>query len=777
MSINPLTDISRVYLEQVATSEAQKPFPFKKVEKQMEKARKGSVYAKKGNPGAVPNTTDAEKKATTRFSKMFHAQQKAKRAKQEADKERRSPTFYKDTHPASAPKMAKAQREEFEIDETSHLETDMKKRQDANEKAIADMKKTKAHKDMVASVRKKFDEEYVDEALRSREERMARMITPAKKKEQERTRQGRAILADIQATEKALKEPKTSAPKQPTYDTPAAEVRKLKPGQKKDTLALKAKRAMGEALDPVGKEDADVDNDGKKNTKSDKYLLNRRKAVGKAISTQEAKEVKKWFDDDGDGIGYEKGEVSGKFKKKKKDVNEGFSNWRQDLSEVMNTIEKEENEKEITEKKVKNKIKINPSLGEAVEELGGTLLEMVEIDEVDYIVESVYDELLEEGYEEDDIEEAIEYALTEAKVTFGHDTSSAGTEKKKEGLLSVARKKLSGVKKAAKQAVASGARKVAKGALGVARKMEGGDKTPSAARTGTRKASTYRGAGVGTKERVSSGSYKGPEKKTAEKPADPWEGSATTPPKAKAKTAPKAKAKPAPKPKTTRAKKTSKLDDLLVSVRSEEVQIDEKVLTSAETKKKEQLVKSMKKSASDFETRYPGRGKEVMYATATKMAKKIAEQALEMQSEPKQKPLDTAGERQQYSNLRMLQQKKQQLEKQKLNLQKQGRIPLDTAGYEPEGEMIDERSRYAKETGKKFTTGRASVEGGKPEIAAQNKKIAPAKIGGSRQAPKERGKKPPVAGEPGSGRQDPAHIVALKRAKRARQQPIGSRFD
>ena len=38
-----------------------------------------------------------------------------------------------------------------------------------------------------------------------------------------------------------------------------------------------------EALDPVGKEDADIDNDGVPNTKSDKYLLNRRKVRGKAI--------------------------------------------------------------------------------------------------------------------------------------------------------------------------------------------------------------------------------------------------------------------------------------------------------------------------------------------------------------------------------------------------------------------------------------------------------------------------------------------------------------
>lgn len=36
-------------------------------------------------------------------------------------------------------------------------------------------------------------------------------------------------------------------------------------------------------LDPVGQEDADVDNDGDVD-KSDDYLKNRRKAVGKAIA-------------------------------------------------------------------------------------------------------------------------------------------------------------------------------------------------------------------------------------------------------------------------------------------------------------------------------------------------------------------------------------------------------------------------------------------------------------------------------------------------------------
>ena len=83
------------------------------------------------------------------------------------------------------------------IVESSHLETDMKKRAKDNEKAREDIKKTKAHKEMAAAAAKKFDE----------------------------------------------------------------------------------------ALDPVGKEDSDIDNDGDTD-KSDKYLHKRRKAIGKAIATR-----------------------------------------------------------------------------------------------------------------------------------------------------------------------------------------------------------------------------------------------------------------------------------------------------------------------------------------------------------------------------------------------------------------------------------------------------------------------------------------------------------
>ena len=81
-----------------------------------------------------------------------------------------------------------------------------------------------------------------------------------------------------------------------------------KPKEKKMTRSLldsirKVNTGAGsqyEAMDAVGKEDKDIDNDGD-HDKTDKYLLNRRKAIGKAIA------------------------------KKRGKVKEGFSAWRIDL--------------------------------------------------------------------------------------------------------------------------------------------------------------------------------------------------------------------------------------------------------------------------------------------------------------------------------------------------------------------------------------------------------------------------------------------------------------
>ena len=569
---------------------------------------------------------------------------------------------------------------------------------------------------------------------------------------------------------------------------------------------VKTYGAYKEALDPVGQEDADIDNDGD-NDKSDKYLHNRRKAVGKAI--------------------------------KKKNVKEGFSDWREDLSEVIGDVKKNKSDDvKISEKTINNKIKINPSIGEAVEELGGTFLEMVEIEDADCIlddlsesevfllsdklieevVEEFFFECIQEGYDAEEIEnvlvESIDVSaalLTEAddiksdrlekvksavkKVARGagyvagaavrgakavgrefskgyergrggssagsssstpspspqtssSSSSSTETGSKRPGLLG---RIGSALKSGLKRAVGAGARAVSRGARNVARRMEDGGSSPTPKST---PASVT--------------------KKPTEKPADPWEGSATTPTKVKAKTkktsAPKAA--PAPKaaaPKSAAKKKgglASKADQILSDIRKEEFKLNEKTLTDSETEKKEEIVKSMKNKKEDFEKRYPGRGKEVMYATATKMAKKIAEQ---MDDEPAivtTSPADPAInkkkdmlDKQKFSNLKMLQQKKQQIDRQKIQMQRSGKLPLE-ASYQLEGEQIDERRRSEKGTPR-------APRNPAFELVAKS-------MGSSRLGVQPRGKKK-VSGGPTPGPAiTPKQKVAMRKTKPTE---IGSRFD
>ena len=558
MTLNPLIDISRVYLQQIAT-EGLDPV--------------GKEDADLDNDGK-PNT-----------KKDKYLMNRRNVIKQEIATQK-------------------------EAKDNSYLETDMKKRKENNEKAVEDMKKTAAHKSMAAIAAKKFDE----------------------------------------------------------------------------------------ALDPVGKEDDDIDNDGKKNTKSDKYLKNRRDVRSSAIQKED------------------------------------FSDWRNDLREIVDT---EDNEEKITEKPIKNKIKINPSISETISNLGGELIEMVEfegvLDEfhdselmflsnelIEEIVEEFFYECLEEGYDIDEVEdiliESIETSASilneengrkgdrlqkvksavkkvargvgyaagaavrgakaigrEVKAGYaagrGSDSgssSSSGTrnpqpyrnthqQSKKPGLLSRLGSKL---KSGLKKAVASGARAVSRGARNVARKMDGGGSSPTSKSTPTPAA-----------------------KKPAEKSSDPWEGSATTPPKAKAKTAAKPAAK---KPK---AKKKSNLDDLLTSIRNEEVELDERALDATETKEKERIVKGMKKNLAGFRARYGDRAKEVMYATATKNAKdgmdtsksdrRYGVEEAAMPGEEASTPAGDKNKNQQLNNLKVMQQKQRQLQQQRFNLQKQGKLPID----------------------------------------------------------------------------------------------------
>ena len=130
----------------------------------------------------------------------------------------------------------------------SYLETDMKKRRENNEKAVKDMKKMGTMKNP------HFGEEVKGQDTEMR----------------------KAAAADRKAGDKKLSPSAGKA----NADKMQRDIKFY------DKLTKKTKPSVvgmtHEALDPVGKEDGDVNNDGKKDS-TDKYLMKRRAAIGKAM--------------------------------------------------------------------------------------------------------------------------------------------------------------------------------------------------------------------------------------------------------------------------------------------------------------------------------------------------------------------------------------------------------------------------------------------------------------------------------------------------------------
>ena len=243
----------------------------------------------------------------------------------------------------------------------SYLETDMKKRQENNEKAREDMKKmgtsmknphfeqkqfgwdsvnsmTKAYKDMQEGIRDEDPEKGTAERKARLEKKRGMKMDDHpqyKKEEVELDENRRAARAAGGYKDDSKKQPDPSkAGFTGVGNMSIDQIRKM-------SARIEKEKTQKEALDPVGKEDGDVNNDGKKDS-TDSYLMKRRKAIGSAM------------------------------KKRLKEE-------RASLSEVMTD---KEDDKKVTEKKVDNKITINPKLSEAVEEIGGEVLEMVEVEEM-----------------------------------------------------------------------------------------------------------------------------------------------------------------------------------------------------------------------------------------------------------------------------------------------------------------------------------------------------------------------------------------------------------
>ena len=312
----------------------------------------------------------------------------------------------------------------------------------------------------------------------------------------------------------------------------AVKAKKMKEKKEKEAAApaKPQKRSVTtEGMDPVGQEDADIDNDGDTD-KSDEYLHKRRKAIGKAM-------------------------------KKRGTKKESFSNWREELKEITDV----QVAKKIKGGKVNNKVVINPPMGEGFDP--------------QKVAEALGAELV-------DCEEAVGGSV---KMKPGSGLGGGvpgypkGQEPKKTGA------KLPPLQKAGYEPEGEQIDELAPlvaGGLALGAAALGG-----AAIHRARQASKSGVEAAKKGQKIKPGTGIGQASYGLQRRADA-------------------------------NREAMKLLNQETEVEGEV--IDEKKLTKPEMKKKEEIVKSMKKDKKGFAARYGDRAKEVMYATATKIAKKKA---------------------------------------------------------------------------------------------------------------------------------------------------------
>jgi hypothetical protein len=383
-----------------------------------------------------------------------------------------------------------------------------------------------------------------------------------------------------------------------------------------------------------------------------------------------------------------------KKKLKSHGLGEGFSNWRGDLCEIDGEIENKK-QAQIKEKKVKNKIVINPPLNleTNIQNLGGELINITEniisdyneidifseLNEheisflndnlIDKILEEVFYEFIEEGYDIDEIVDILTEnidinvdILNEAKVTYGHDTEN---ETKTDRLGKVK----SGIKRVGK-ALAKGAGYVSgaavRGAKSAAKEFGSGyeksrkrssdtESSDSESRTRTRTSRSTPGllSRIGTK-------LKSGLKKVVGKTA----------------------------------RSVSRGARNIARSVGEEVEISEKITADTD------MGTAIKDFYGSDSPQLAGRTKEerreaaiAAVLTARRGGKKLGEAIVDQPTPADDKVRDTqnaAIKKQQMQNMKAIQRKREQLERQKLKLQQQDKLPMHSDSYEPEGELIGE---------------------------------------------------------------------------------------
>jgi hypothetical protein len=96
---------------------------------------------------------------------------------------------------------------------------------------------------------------------------------------------------EAEKDEKSDKKSKKDESVEPQFKSKFMKMVEAKKEEADKKKADAKKKKMDEAMDPVGKEDDDINNDGKKD-KTDDYLKNRRNAVSKAVGSKKDSDVK-----------------------------------------------------------------------------------------------------------------------------------------------------------------------------------------------------------------------------------------------------------------------------------------------------------------------------------------------------------------------------------------------------------------------------------------------------------------------------------------------------
>ena len=152
---------------------------------------------------------------------------------------------------------------------------------------------------------------------------------------------------------------------------------------------VKELNKTGYPMEEEKKAAKDYDGDGKIESGKDEYFGSKDKAIKKAMGKKVKEEVEEMKEAIGEGDPQDdaiKQYVKFSSKKRPRPVpkakKESFSDWRNDLSNLIEVapMTDVEMEKEVKEKKVNNKVVVNPKMSEAVAQIGGELIAEKEVD-------------------------------------------------------------------------------------------------------------------------------------------------------------------------------------------------------------------------------------------------------------------------------------------------------------------------------------------------------------------------------------------------------------